>query len=1386
MNDEKKKVNFVKYAIIGTGGAIVLLIALYFFITGSYFLKEFILPKCSAFINGKITADEIYLSPFKKVKIKNLSVTGTDGKTVVNAGLVTAEYDLWKILKGNIEIKSVTIESPVVNLEIADGKNNLEALMKESKSGGTQGKETLSAPLILNLGEFNVSNGKINLILKQSNEVVQAGIKDLNLKTTGIKNSGIASITLSGLWDIIIGTLTNKSVISGNTKLNIDLSLNNELMPLEAKGNLDLNIEKTSGDFATYSNIAAKIEMDVNQNETKKFNLRFVRNNEDLGVASITSKHDLKTKNANLKININKISGSVLSLAAAKSGIEILSPGLNGVIELIIENGGNSLTTRGELNCDKLQISRADLKTPVIDSRLKFDLSADLLKSNAIIRALDLNISQMAKPLILFQLSRELTFNWGTSGEALKESEVIFKISDFDVANWRSVIGTNIQSGVINLDAKGNIKNDGKYVDFLVQGNLHNINAIIDSNKISNADISIDVSGNIIDFEKLNLNKSQLLLSLDSQKALNISANGTVNIKDITLKINLQTEADIPGLLTLFPKIENTSIKSGKVSFKGDISKDLKSQQGITNKIEIFGAKGDFILENLSGILLSNKIEAISALAKFDILKEGANISINNSALTLKSKNKDCGDIVAIGNVNLNNYATTLSFKISNLNQEILKPFAGQYLNNRELKNIEIFANLNTDFHPQKDSKISGDFNVKQLIVEDPAKIIPSKPIDIISQLDISISSKKVADIRKLNVNFRQEGKPAGSIELSGRHDLLNNAGQIELTLNDINQEGIAPLIPPISNIGSVKTLSINGSITANYDLKRKSELHGGIQITNLVIVSTNGSLVSNPLSFILDLSGEMESNGLINIKKFSGNILEGNNPAGNIDLTLSYETNKGNATVSLKIDKLNQNALKIAVNPYLHSKTLKQVVVNANISADYKSAGESKINGNIKLTGLQIEDPKKKSITEPLDFELTADTILSKNALDLKKITLGLTPTDKATNILETSGKIDFSLSNIYAGAIQITSDSVDLTKLYALVNELSMAEEDKSKEKSKESKKQSSNIEAEPAPITLPLSNFVFNANIRKLCLNEIQIDNLQTTAKIDRTLIEVNPFKLTFNSAPVDMRTKLNLGLPGYQYDMFMKIAGLPLSPIITSLKPDLKLTSGGEIYSELTVNGKGTTGKSLKENLNGYVTVSLTNANIVMMSGTAKVILSPIAFILGIPEIVNSPIQSADANITLGSGKIDIKKLVVQSPVFMVETSGAIPIEDVLTNSPLDLPVVISLKQEYAKRFSLQNQGEEYVKLPQFATVKGTIGSPDVKIDKLKIAAITAVGIGTATGNRAGNIIRNFTNIITGDTKSTNQIDKATTNAPPASPQPLAPVKNLFNIFKRQTN
>lgn len=1373
---------FVKYLLFCGGGLLILLALAYFIGTSGWFIRTVILPRVGKTVNANITAGDISLSPFSKIEIKNLALTTTDNRPIASFSNISARYDLMKILRGNIEVGEVILDSPVINYEInEDGTSNIDKL------GGTSApspKPSQTArPLNLFLGSLVINNGTVNFTQKSKTGSINAVVNNLNLKINGVKNGGAPSLSLSAIWNLVISSATNKNELNGNAKANLELSLNTELMPQNGKGNVELNVNRATGDFSDVGGISAILNLDAGLNEIKNLNLKFSRANESLGTITVAGAYDINKKEADIKLNIEKISGAVLTLAGAKFGMAITSDGLDSALAVRVANKGNTINTRGNLNCLKLGINKSGMQTPVVDIKSQFDIAADLSNSNAVVRAFDLNINQNNKQILALNLSKELAVNWGKTGGDIGDSALNLAVSSLNLADWRGLIGTNIESGIINSKASAVIKNGGKSVTFDVNGDISKLNARFQSNSIQNGGIEFELNGNLDNFSLLKLSNAKANININSHKAVKLSAAGEASIDNLTANFTVSTEADLGRLTQFIPDIPDAKIQSGVVAFSGKISQQI-ARDAKTN-LPIQTVIGTIALSDFSAVIMSNKISNLNLRSDVDIARKGDSVSINNVVLQINRNNKPAGELLIKGTVDLKNNDGDIALVINNLNQEIIIPFASQYLGERKLKTVLINANLSAGKSSQKDSKLNGKFEIRNLLVEDPQGILPAKPVDIISQIDLLLTPKGVADIKRMNVVFNQAGKFAGEFDCSGSYNLSNNACQIKLNLKDINQEGLSPFLPPIAGIGTIKTISINGALQANVEPKTDSSIVGNLNITNLLIIGTNKLPASLPLALAFDLSTKISSKGMISIERFSGNIKEGESPAGNFSITGSYNTNNGFANGSVKLENLTHNALKAFINPFLEGKLLKQVSINANLVGDYKPNADSSLKGELKALGLSVEDPVAKKSTAPVDVALSLNGSLVKQALDIQRFRISLSPTKLAENQIDVTGKIDFSKTNAIAGKIDLTSDSFDLTPIYNMFAGSTTKEESKPKSKQEPAK----SVDTEPPPITLPLSNFVFNALVKRFYLNQLAITNIVVSSKINGGMVELDPCQLSLNGTPVNFKSKLNLSVPGYQYDLTLKAYGLDLTPIVASLKPDLAATLNGTIYSDISVKGAGTTGKSLRESLNGNVGIIVTNANIQVISKTAKVILTPIALILGIPEILNSPVKSMATDIKLGQGNIDIRKFEVQSSAFIINSSGTIPIADILTNSPLDFPIEFWLKSELARRFVIQNvQPGEYVKLPNFAQVKGTLGNPDVKIDKLKIAALTMVGVGGSAGNKAGNIIRGIGGILSGQSLApSNQPAQQPANQMQEKSAPTnSPINQLFNIFKKPKN
>src|SRR5262245_5059476 len=111
-------------------GALLLLLVLAYFVgTSEWALKSVVLPKVSKAANAQVTVESASISLFSSVRLRGLKVQTTGTEPLVTAQEVRLRYSLMDIIKGNINVSEVALESPVVNLvTFPDGTSNLDPI----------------------------------------------------------------------------------------------------------------------------------------------------------------------------------------------------------------------------------------------------------------------------------------------------------------------------------------------------------------------------------------------------------------------------------------------------------------------------------------------------------------------------------------------------------------------------------------------------------------------------------------------------------------------------------------------------------------------------------------------------------------------------------------------------------------------------------------------------------------------------------------------------------------------------------------------------------------------------------------------------------------------------------------------------------------------------------------------------------------------------------------------------------------------------------------------------------------------------------------------------------------------------------------------------------
>ena len=452
----------------------------------------------------------------------------------------------------------------------------------------------------------------------------------------------------------------------------------------------------------------------------------------------------------------------------------------------------------------------------------------------------------------------------------------------------------------------------------------------------------------------------------------------------------------------------------------------------------------------------------------------------------------------------------------------------------------------------------------------------------------------------------------------------------------------------------------------------------------------------------------------------------------------------------------------------------------------------------------------------------MQCDASLRKQVADIRQFQITLTPTERAKNELQLKGQVDMSRTNAIQGNLKLAADSLDVTSYYDLFAKEQKPAAPEKKPGTAASQAPRASMpstatppgpEKEPEAKQLPFRNFIADVNIGRFYLRELEITNLHTAAKIDGGHVLLNPFQLALNGSPVNATADVDLGVPGYKYDVSFSAKAVPLAPFVNSFEPERKEQIHGSFSAQAKVNGTGMTGASLQKTLNGQFDISSTNLNLSVVNIKSPLIKALINVVARIPELLHSPAMAATALLkdvtglggggladelkrspidsiiargAVGAGRVDLQQAVVQSSAFRADAKGTVMLAEVLTNSAVNIPVSISLSQPIAQRLGVASSAAApsapYARLPDFVTLKGTVGKPKTDINELALLGMAArgvTGIVPSIGGKAGNIIQGLGNLLPGQTPANTSTNTAT-NQPP---QGQSPVNNLLDLFKK---
>jgi uncharacterized protein involved in outer membrane biogenesis len=758
------------------GLLIVLLVVVYFVVTSGAFFKGVILPRVSKAMGAEVTVSDASISPFSQVVLHNLKVQTTGTEPLVTAAEVRLRYSLMAIIGGNIRVDEVGLSSATVTLvENADGSSNLDPILKaqQAKPGEKQpeppAKSPGAKPLQLDLKKFALTDATIRRVKNYKNgtrDVME--LSHVTVTLDDLKNGQTGKLALSA--DIRVDN-TN-GVLQAKLGGSYTLALTADLKPASIKGSTRLDVTHAEGALADFATFGTELEVEVTPTDIKGVVLHFQKGDTRLGELRVSGPFDMEKTEGRLSIELAGIDKRLLNMAGAKNGMDFGGTTISSTNEVELAKGGSVITASGRFDVSGFQLTRTNQTTPRLDLRKEYSVTVDRGQSMAMLRRLTVTGTQNGNALLKAELTSPMQISWGNVSNAVGDSALTFTIANLDLTDWKPFVGDSAPAGIVNATAKVLSQQGGQQVTFDFDSHIDHLTVNAGSNHISDASITLQASGKAVEMNKFNLTSYKLEVARQNQTLASVSGSGTYDKASEAADMQVAIQAALAPLLQALPQ-PDMSVSSGTVDLKAHITQKQKAQT----------VTGSLALADFTGRAAKNEFRSFGMAADFDVAMTPQQVQLRKAAGKLTQEDKAGGTFDFTATYDLTSKSASLTAKLVDLNQNGLGQFLEPMLGDKKLVSVAINANATAQYDPQGASAVKADFQVTNLVVNDPKGHFPATPLEARMLVDASLK-KQVADVRQFAITLTPTARATNQVQLSGQVDMSQtNAIQGNLKL---------------------------------------------------------------------------------------------------------------------------------------------------------------------------------------------------------------------------------------------------------------------------------------------------------------------------------------------------------------------------------------------------------------------------------------------------------------------------------------------------------------------------------------------------------------------------------------------------------------------------
>ncbi len=372
--------NWLKIGGITAGALVVLLVLAYFVGTSGAFIKGVVLPKVGTAMGGKVTADEVALSPFSSLKLTGFKLETTGPEPLVTVKEVRVRYSLMSILGGKIAVDEVTVDSPVIKVVFnADGTSNLPKPPASEPSKPSSPSSSSPPDLAIKNVSFKNATVVVTMKAKDGSQATHE-ISGLNLTLDQLVNGGRSALKIDAALKSQQTGGTNAFSAAGSVNGDIQFELTQALLPKEAKGGIKANLVDATGSLAPLKGFQVALDTEVSPTELKNVGLSVTRSGTDLARVKLSGPFDAAKSEGKLKFELTGIDRNLLGIVGPVLGLDFADTSLSGNADITMANAGKQIALAGVFSGKSISVKPAGgVPTPVLDGTVTFSLQ---LKDN--------------------------------------------------------------------------------------------------------------------------------------------------------------------------------------------------------------------------------------------------------------------------------------------------------------------------------------------------------------------------------------------------------------------------------------------------------------------------------------------------------------------------------------------------------------------------------------------------------------------------------------------------------------------------------------------------------------------------------------------------------------------------------------------------------------------------------------------------------------------------------------------------------------------------------------------------------------------------------------------------------------------------------------------